>query len=86
VKRRFEVVVSLKEGLADPQGKAIEGSLPAMGWTNVSNVRVGKYIELTVEADDAAGARKQVEEMAERLLSNPVIEEFRVTESDEGAR
>ncbi len=75
---RFEVVVSLKPGLLDPQGKAVEGALPALGWTNVSGVRVGKHVELTVDAPDEARARAQVEEMARRLLSNPVIEEFRV--------
>jgi phosphoribosylformylglycinamidine synthase PurS subunit len=74
----FEVLVRLKPGLLDPQGKAVEGSLPALGWTNVSNVRVGKHVELTVEADDEATARAQVEEMAARLLSNPVIEEYEV--------
>ena len=74
----FEVLVSLKPGLADPQGKAAEGSLPALGWTNVSNVRVGKHIWLDVEAASGAEARAQVEDMARRLLSNPVIEDVRV--------
>ena len=75
---RFEVVVALKPGLLDPQGKAVEGSLPAMGWNNVSGVRVGKHLELTVDAESEAAAREQVEEMARRLLSNPVIEDFRI--------
>ncbi len=83
MKRRFEVLVSLKPGLLDPQGKAVEGSLPAMGWTNVSDVRVGKHIELTVEADSDQAAREQVEEMARRLLSNPVIEEYRILAAEE---
>ena len=83
MKRRFEIVVSLKDGLLDPQGKAIEGSLPAMGWTNVSGVRVGKHIELVVESDDEKAARGQIEEMAGRLLSNPVIEDFRIVETEE---
>ncbi|MEX1046457.1 MAG: phosphoribosylformylglycinamidine synthase subunit PurS [Actinomycetota bacterium] len=83
MKRRFEVVVSLKDGLLDPQGKAIEGSLPTMGWSNVTGVRVGKHIELIVEADDEDAARKQVEEIAERLLSNPVIEDFRIVDAEE---
>ncbi len=74
----FEVLVTLKHGLADPQGKAVEEALPALGWTNVSEVRVGKHIRLTLEAPDEPAARIQVDEMAERLLSNPVIEEFRV--------
>jgi phosphoribosylformylglycinamidine synthase subunit PurS len=77
---RFEVLVSLKPGLSDPQGRAVEGSLPALGWTNVNDVRVGKHIRLTVDAVDEATARGQVAEMAERLLSNPVIEEYRIVE------
>ena len=76
----FEVLVTLKPGLADPQGKAVEGSLPALGWTNVSGVRVGKHVRLNVEAADETAAREQVEEMARRLLSNPVIEDFRILE------
>jgi phosphoribosylformylglycinamidine synthase subunit PurS len=76
----FEVLVTLKDGLADPQGKAVESALPALGWSNVSQVRVGKHIRLEVDAADRATARTQVEEMAERLLSNPVIEDAHVME------
>jgi len=76
----FEVLVSLKPGLLDPQGKAVEGSLPAMGFDNVTGVRVGKHIKLTVEAEDEPAATAQVHEMAARVLSNPVIEEFQVLE------
>jgi phosphoribosylformylglycinamidine synthase len=83
VRRRFEVVVSLKEGLLDPQGKAVEGSLPALGWDNVTHVRVGKHIELTVDAEDEAEADRQVREIADRVLSNPVIEDVRVLSSEE---
>jgi phosphoribosylformylglycinamidine synthase subunit PurS len=68
--------VNLKRELLDPQGNAVEKSLPAMGWTNVSNVRVGKHIELFIDADNEPDAVSQVHEMAERLLSNPVIERF----------
>ena len=75
-----EVLVTLKPGLADPQGKAVEGALPALGWTNVAGVRVGKHLRLEVEAQDEAAVRAQVEEMAARLLSNPVIEDSRVLE------
>ena len=83
MKFRFEVLVSLKEGLLDPQGKAVQDALPTLGWSNVSDVRVGKHIELVVEADDEAAARSQVEEMARRFLSNPVIEDFRVLAAEE---
>jgi len=79
----FEVLVSLKPGLLDPQGKAVEGALPALGWTNVSGVRVGTHIQLRVEAETEAAAREQVEEMARRLLSNPVIQDFRNLEVEE---
>ncbi len=80
---RAQVVVSLKDGLLDPQGKAVEGSLPALGWTNVSDIRVGRYVELDVEAIDQDAAVSQVQAMAERLLSNPVIETFRIVEVSE---
>jgi len=76
----FEVLVTLKEGLADPQGKAVESALPSLGWTNVGHVRVGKHIKLDVEAADEASALEQVRGMAVRLLSNPVIEEYQVLE------
>jgi phosphoribosylformylglycinamidine synthase subunit PurS len=85
LKFRFEIVVFLKEGLADPQGKTIHDALPTLGWDNVSEVRAGKRFELVVEADDEDAARAQVEEMARRFLSNPVIEDFRVLDSEESA-
>ena len=82
----FEVLVRLKPGLLDPQGQAVEGALPALGWSNVRDVRVGKHVELAVEAEDEAAARAQVEEMARRLLSNPVIEDFQVLSGAEVGR
>jgi phosphoribosylformylglycinamidine synthase subunit PurS len=73
----------LKEGMADPQGRAVEDALPMMGWSGVSGVRVGKHVELTVEAESEAEARRVVEEVAARLLSNPVIEDYRVLFAEE---
>jgi phosphoribosylformylglycinamidine synthase subunit PurS len=78
---RVELAVSLKDGLLDPQGKAVEGALPTLGWNNVRDVRVGKYIELTVDAGDEAAALEQVADLAERFLTNPVIESYRVVEA-----
>ncbi len=86
MKHRFEVLVQLKPGLLDPQGKAVEGSLPAMGWTNVEHVRVGKHIELTLDAESEQAAREQVEDMARRLLSNPVIEDFQILTAEQVGR
>ena len=83
MKHRFEVLVSLKPGLSDPQGKAVEGALPALGWANVSTVRVGKHIDVTVDAGSYMAAHEQVEEMARRLLSNPVIEDFQILTAEE---
>jgi len=76
----FEILVSLKPGLLDPQGKAVEGSLPAMGFDHVADVRVGKHIRLTVDAADEEAATAQVREMATRVLSNPVIEDFEISQ------
>jgi phosphoribosylformylglycinamidine synthase len=78
----FEVLVSLKPGLADPAGAAVMSALPALGWTNVSRVSVGKHMRLELEAATEEEARAQVEEMATRLLSNPVIEDYRILETE----
>jgi phosphoribosylformylglycinamidine synthase subunit PurS len=72
------VNVMLKEGIADPQGQTIERALPALGFSGVADVRVGKRIRLAVEAADEQEARDRVQQMCERLLSNPVIESFEV--------
>jgi phosphoribosylformylglycinamidine synthase PurS subunit len=85
VKFRVQMVVTLKDGLLDPQGKTVEGALPTLGWGNVSGVRVGKDIEMVVDAADEAAARSQVSEMAERFLSNPVIEDYRIVAIEEPA-
>jgi phosphoribosylformylglycinamidine synthase subunit PurS len=85
VRRRFEVVVMLKPGMADPQGKAVQDALPSMGWDGVSDVRVGKHVELTVDAPDEEAARATVEQIAGRLLANPVIEDYRVLAVEETA-
>ena len=73
---RIEVVH--RPGIADPQGATVERALPALGWSNVSAVSIGKSIRLTVEAPDEATARTQVDEMCRRLLTNPVLEDYRV--------
>jgi phosphoribosylformylglycinamidine synthase PurS subunit len=72
------VDVMPKEGVADPQGRTIQAALPALGLEGARDVRVGKRIELQIEAGDATEAEQRVTEMCERLLANPVIETFRV--------
>ncbi len=73
---RFAVNVTPKEGILDPQGRAVEQSLPHLGVTGVSGVRVGRRVELTVEAATEAAASTVVERLAGELLSNPLIEAF----------
>jgi phosphoribosylformylglycinamidine synthase subunit PurS len=70
-----QVEVLLRPGIADPAGSTIERSLPTLGFDGVSGVRVGKSIRFTVEASDEAAARSEVEDMCQRFLTNPVIEE-----------
>ncbi len=72
------IEVGHRPGILDPQGGVIERALPALGYGNVSHVRVGKSIRLAVDATDEASARAQVDEMCRRLLANPVIEDFAV--------
>jgi phosphoribosylformylglycinamidine synthase subunit PurS len=84
VKRQFQVVVLPKEGLADPQGKAIEDAAPTMGWSGVSNVRVGKNITFNISAETPEEARRVAREMAGRLLANPVIEHFWLVDAETG--
>ena len=69
---RVRVLIRPKEGILDPQGQAVEGALPALGFEGVRNVHVGRLIELDV--DDAS----DVPEMCERLLANPLIEDYEV--------
>jgi phosphoribosylformylglycinamidine synthase len=75
---RFAVNVTPKPGILDPQGRAVEGSLAHLGVEGVSAVRVGRRVELTVTGSDEAAARATVERLAGELLSNPLIEAFRV--------
>jgi phosphoribosylformylglycinamidine synthase len=72
------VEVRLRPGIADPQGATIQRALPALGFEGVADVRVGKSIRFTVEAADEEAARKQVDQLCERMLANPVIEDTAV--------
>lgn len=76
---KAKIEVTLKKGILDPQGGAVERALQVMNYGNVSQVRIGKYLELLLEADEEARAAVQVEEMCRRVLTNPVIEDFSYT-------
>lgn len=70
------VEVSLKSTVNDPQGLTIRGGLHSLGFKEVDSVRAGKYMEIKLDAPDAPAAESRVREMCQRLLANPVIEEF----------
>ena len=78
--KTYEVRIEVghRPGILDPQGGVIERALPALGYANVTHVRVGKSIRLAVDAADEASARAQIDEMCRRLLSYPVIEDYTV--------
>jgi phosphoribosylformylglycinamidine synthase PurS subunit len=78
VKFEAQVEVTHLPGVLDPQGATVERALPALGYTNVSDVRIGKSIRLVVDAADAGDAYAQVDEMCRRLLANPVIEAYTI--------
>jgi phosphoribosylformylglycinamidine synthase subunit PurS len=74
---RATVLVRPKAGILDPQGQAVEGSLRQLGFP-VAEARVGKVVDLVVEADDPAAARAELERMCQQLLANPLIETYEV--------
>ncbi len=75
---RFAVDVMPRAGILDPQGRAVEAALPQLGASMVGGVRVGRRIELSVEAADEAAAREVVEKLAGDFLSNPLIEDWAI--------
>lgn len=74
---KAKIHVTLKQGILDPQGKAIEHALDSLGFKNAANVRVGKYMELDMKETDKIKAEAQVKSMCEKLLANTIIEEYR---------
>tara|TARA_Y100000996_G_C22382911_1_gene585854 strand:+ start:90 stop:323 length:234 start_codon:yes stop_codon:yes gene_type:complete len=75
---KIKVVVTLKNGVLDPQGKAIQQTLNGMGYSNVEGVRQGKYFDLEIAERDEAKAKAAAEEICKKLLANLVIEDFKI--------
>ncbi|MFL5575348.1 MAG: phosphoribosylformylglycinamidine synthase subunit PurS [Gemmatimonadaceae bacterium] len=84
---RYRVAVHIvpRRGLLDPQGKAVAGALHTLGFSGVREVRVGRHVVLEVEARDEADAGRATREMCERLLANPVTEDYEIASVTEGA-
>ncbi len=75
---KIKVVVTLKDGVLDPQGKAIQQTLNGMGYSNVQGVRQGKFFDLEIAETDEVKAKAAAEEMCKKLLANLVIEDFKI--------
>jgi len=75
---KANIYVTLKEGVLDPQGEAVRKSLHVLDYRGVEAVRIGKFIEVWLDEADEDAARQQVAEMSDKLLANPIIEDFRV--------
>lgn len=75
--RKVKIHITLKEGVLDPQGKAVQNSLHSLEYNNVSEVRVGKYMEVMVDETD--NIDEQIDKMCDQLLANPVIEDYSYT-------
>ncbi len=75
---KAKIHISLKNGVLDPQGKAIETALHGLGFDSARNVRQGKLIELDLDASDEAEARRLADEMCQKLLANPVMESYTI--------
>ena len=75
---KVKVIVTLKNGVLDPQGKAIQQTLNGMAFDNVSEVRQGKYFDIEINESDEGRAKSQVEEMCKKLLANLVIEDYKI--------
>ena len=71
------VYVTIKKSVLDPQGVAVQGALQSVGFQEVESLRIGKYMELTLDTDDRAVAEERLKEMCEKLLANTVIEDYR---------
>jgi len=75
---KVKVVVTLKSGVLDPQGKAIQQTLNGMGFANVKEVRQGKYFDIDIDENDEQKAKLSAEEICKKLLANQVIEDFKI--------
>ena len=75
---KIKVIVTLKNGVLDPQGKAIQQTLNGMGFSEVQNIRQGKYFDIEINENDEQKAKSKAEEMCKKLLANLVIEDFKI--------
>tara|TARA_B100000941_G_C28387078_1_gene490584 strand:+ start:498 stop:731 length:234 start_codon:yes stop_codon:yes gene_type:complete len=75
---KIKVIVTLKNGVLDPQGKAIQQTLNGMSFSDVKDVRQGKYFEIDINETDESAAKSKIDEMCKKLLANLVIEDYKI--------
>ena len=75
---KIKIIVTLKNGVLDPQGKAIQQTLNGMGFNDLKEVRQGKYFDIDINETDEAKAKSKVDEMCKKLLANLVIEDYKI--------
>jgi len=79
VKKKYQakIFVTLRPSVLDPAGTAVQSGLKQLGYDNIEQLRIGKYMELSLTATDSESARQQVDQICDRMLANPVIENYR---------
>ncbi len=82
---KAEIKITLRKSILDPQGKTVEHSILSLGYNNVKDTRIGKYIELTINAKNKQEAIKITDEICKKLLANPVMEDYSYELKEQGA-
>ena len=77
---KVQVIITLKKNVLDPQGKVIQQTLNGMGFNNISEVRQGKFFEIEIDEKDQKKAKEKVEDLSKKLLTNLVIEDYKIIE------
>jgi phosphoribosylformylglycinamidine synthase len=77
---KVQVIITLKKNVLDPQGKVIQQTLDGMGFNNISEVRQGKFFEIEIDEKDQKKAKEKIEDLSKKLLTNLVIEDYKIIE------
>ena len=77
---KVQVIITLKKNVLDPQGKVIQQTLDGMGFNNISEVRQGKFLEIEIDEKDQKKAKEKIEDLSKKILTNLVIEDYRIIE------
>jgi phosphoribosylformylglycinamidine synthase len=81
---KAEIKITLRKSILDPQGKTVEHSILSLGYNNIKDTRIGKYIELIIDAKDEQEAKKITDEICKKLLANPVMEDYSFELKEQG--